>query len=88
MARIAVFEVDDMAEKEGLERSLKGHSLEFHPHPLTAENASEAAGCDGVIIFIYSKIDKRLLSMLPSLRLVATMSATMMTVQGRPDVVD
>ncbi len=77
MARIAVFEVDDMAEKEGLERSLKGHSLEFHPHPLTSENADEAAGCDGIIIFIYSKIDRKLLSLLPSLRVIATMSTGM-----------
>src|SRR5512143_1428422 len=74
MARIAVFEVDDVAEREGLERSLKGHSLEFHPRPLTAENAAEAAGCEGIIIFIYSKIDRKLLSLLPSLRFIATMS--------------
>ncbi|MFN7990875.1 MAG: NAD(P)-dependent oxidoreductase [Candidatus Micrarchaeia archaeon] len=74
MARIAVFEADDAAEIRRLKRSLRGHTLSFFPHPLTHENASEASACDGIIIFIYSRIDARLLSKLRKLRMIATMS--------------
>ncbi len=74
MARIGIFEADGQPEIERLKALLQGHSLEFHPNPLTPERAAEASGCDAVIIFIYSRIDADLLSKLPSLRLVATMS--------------
>ncbi len=74
MARIGVFEADGQPEIERLKGLLQGHELELHPYPLTAEHAADAAACDALIVFIYSKLDAELLSRLPKLRLIATMS--------------
>ena len=75
MARIAVFEVEDENEVQELKRSLPGHKISFYSEPLSLENFSKAAGCDGIVIFVYSRIDKKLISHLPKLKLVATMSS-------------
>jgi D-lactate dehydrogenase len=74
MARLAVFEAEEGEELGRLKKALKGHSVRYYPHSLTSRNASEAAGCQGIIIFIYSRISARLLSKLPELRMIATMS--------------
>jgi D-lactate dehydrogenase len=75
MTRIAFFETEDW-EAEYLKRKLEaqGFQTEFHREHLTAENASEAADCDALGVFVYSNVDEELLGRLQKLKLVATMS--------------
>ncbi|HSB46944.1 MAG TPA: NAD(P)-dependent oxidoreductase [Candidatus Bilamarchaeum sp.] len=74
MAKIAVFEMEDGAEMDRLKKSLRAHSVTFYPQPLSRDNVRDAAGCDAIAVFIYSKIDSRLLAKLPELKMIATMS--------------
>ncbi len=74
MAKIAVFEIEDETELDGLKKSLRAHDVSFYPQPLSRENVRVAAGCDAIVIFIYSGIDSRLLAKLPKLKMIATMS--------------
>ncbi|RMF05647.1 hydroxyacid dehydrogenase [Candidatus Woesearchaeota archaeon] len=73
--KIAFFEVRNRGrEKSFFDRNLKGHKVVYFNEPLTEDNAHRVKGFDAVSIFIYSKINKKVLSMLPKLKLVATRS--------------
>ncbi|MFZ2456441.1 MAG: hydroxyacid dehydrogenase [Candidatus Altiarchaeia archaeon] len=71
--KVAFYEIKGW-EEEFLKKELPGHELSFHSEPLTRENVKEAADAEALSIFIYSKIDRDLLSLLPKARLIVTRS--------------
>ena len=73
MGKIAFFELEKW-EEEYVRKNLKGFKLKFFPETLSAENAKSASDCDAVAIFIYSKINAKILEKLPKLKMIATMS--------------
>jgi D-lactate dehydrogenase len=72
--KIAFFEIKDW-EKKYLKKELKGHSLKFYKEPLDLEYAKTIKDFDIISVFIYSKINKRILNKLPKLKLIATRSS-------------
>ncbi len=73
MAKIALFEVK-ASEKAYLKKRLKGHTLEFFNEPLDKKNVSKAKSADIISVFIYSVVDKAVISKLPKLKAVTTRS--------------
>lgn len=71
--KIAFFEVRDW-EKNYLKKRLKGYTLKFYSQPLTLEQAKEFKDCRIISPFIYSRIDKKIISRMRLLRLIATRS--------------
>ena len=71
--KIAFFELEKWEEKFIAER-LKGHELSFVPGELNEKSAGKAKGAEAAGVFIYSKIDAKVLEKLPKLKLVTTMS--------------
>ena len=71
--KIAFFEIKGW-EKKFLKKRLKGHRLEFYNQPLGLEDAGKVKDFEIVSIFIYSKIDKHILSKLSKARLIVTRS--------------
>lgn len=71
--KIAFFEVRDW-KQDFLKKQLGGHEILFFEEPLSKENASKAADCEAVSVFIYSKINKEVLDDLPNLKFIATQS--------------
>ena len=71
MARIVFYELEEW-ECEYIRKRLQGHELEFIDGHLTEENLRGDA--EILCVFIYSKIDARVLDRMPRLRLVATLS--------------
>lgn len=71
--KIAFFEVEKW-EKGFLRKKLKGHSLEFYNEPLNSEEIGAAKDADIISVFIYSRIDKEVISRLPGLKMIATRS--------------
>ncbi len=71
--RIAFFEVKPW-EKIVLKKKLKSHILTFYSEPLSEENVNQVKNCEGISIFISSKITPILLQKLPHLKLITTRS--------------
>jgi len=71
--RLVFFEIEGW-EKRFLSKMLRGHKLDFYAEPLSAENVRKARNADIVSVFIYSKIDRKILSKLPRLKLIVTRS--------------
>ncbi|MBI2451926.1 hydroxyacid dehydrogenase [Candidatus Pacearchaeota archaeon] len=71
--KISFFEIQGW-EKPILKKILKGHSLNFFKEPLSINNINQAKNSDVISIFIYSKINKQILSKLPKLKLITTRS--------------
>ncbi|EKE25558.1 MAG: hypothetical protein ACD_5C00119G0002 [uncultured bacterium] len=71
--KIAFFEVQAW-KQEFLKGQLDGHELMFFEEPLNKENASKISECEAVSVFIYSKVNKEVLDILPKLKFVATQS--------------
>jgi len=71
--KIKFFEINGW-EKPYLKKYLKGHELEFVKEPLNKDNVNQVKGVDVVSVFIYSKIDKEVLSILPKLKAIVTRS--------------
>ena len=61
-------------EKDYLKRRLKKYSLKFFEEPLTLDNVSKARNFKIISVFTQSRIDKKILSKLPNLKLIATRS--------------
>ena len=61
-------------EKSYLKRKLKKHSLKFFEEPLTLDNVDKAKNFKIISVFVQSKIDKKILSKLPNLELIAVRS--------------
>ncbi|MBI5393191.1 hydroxyacid dehydrogenase [Candidatus Woesearchaeota archaeon] len=71
--QLTFFEIEDW-EKEFFKNNLKNHKLLFYKHELKKKNIDAIKNCNGLIVFIYSKINKEILSKLPKLKFIATMS--------------
>jgi D-lactate dehydrogenase len=71
--KISFFEVKGW-EEEYLKSRLKGHSLEFHNEKLSLENTGKVKDSDAISVFIYSKIDERIIREAPNLKLITTRS--------------
>lgn len=71
--RIAFFEATE-GDEAYLHKKLSGHELLFFKEPLGEENASEAASCEIVSIFIYSAITSTVLEKMPHVRAIMTRS--------------
>ena len=63
MPKIAFFEIEDW-EKPYLKQKLKGHNLYFSEEHLNEKNAVKVKDFDIVSVFIYSSINKNVLSKL------------------------
>jgi D-lactate dehydrogenase len=70
--RTAFFEIDAW-EKGYIKKRLR-HKTSFFEHELTETTAREAKNCEIISVFIYSRINKKVLDRLPKLRLIATRS--------------
>jgi len=71
--KIAFFEVHDW-EIEELKKDLKGYTLKFFYEPLNSENAKQVSDFDIVSVFIYSKIDANIISILKNVNYITTRS--------------
>ncbi|OQX88131.1 MAG: hydroxyacid dehydrogenase [Candidatus Omnitrophica bacterium 4484_70.2] len=71
--KIGFFEVKNW-EKKFLKKRLKNISLEFYPFALEESNWKIAKNFNVISVFIYSRINKEVISSLPSLKLVTTRS--------------
>ena len=73
MAKIAFFETEEW-EKPYLKGKLKGNELYFFGDILNEKSASKARYADIISVFIYSKINRKVLGKLKKLQLIATRS--------------
>jgi len=71
--KIAFFEIQDW-EKAYLKKKLKNHSLEFYSKPIAQEDVKNLADFDILSVFIYSKIDKKIIEEFKNLKLITTRS--------------
>jgi len=71
--KIAFFEIQGW-EKPILKKMLKNHSLAFFKEPLTSKNISIAKNAEVVSVFIYSKIDRKIIENLKKVKLISTRS--------------
>ena len=71
--RIAFFEIHDW-EVPFLQERLSGHELSFHTEKLQEANLAQFQDVEIISVFIYSRVDSRILESLPGLRFVATRS--------------
>ncbi|MDO8444381.1 MAG: hydroxyacid dehydrogenase [bacterium] len=70
--KIAFFELEDW-EKKFFEAKLSAHELSFFDEPLT-EYFDQKCDAEIISVFIYSKIDAKVLDKLPKLKFIATRS--------------
>ena len=70
---IAFFEVKPW-EIDYLKKNLSKHSLKFFEEPLTEASITKIKDCNTLSVFIYSKINKKILDKLPKLKIIATRS--------------
>ena len=73
MPKIAFFETEEW-EKPYLKGKLKGNELYFFGDILNEKSASKARDADIISVFIYSKINRKVLGKLKKLQLIATRS--------------
>jgi D-lactate dehydrogenase len=71
--KIAFFEIKGW-EKNYLRKKIRDHHLEFYNEPLGIKNVNKIGDFDIVSIFIYSKVDKHVLTKLLKLKLIVTRS--------------
>lgn len=76
--RITFFETESW-EKEYLQTELKRErskniELEFFKKPLTFKKINQIKETEILVVFIYSKVDKKIIDKLPKLKFIATMS--------------
>ncbi|MEI6288720.1 MAG: NAD(P)-dependent oxidoreductase [bacterium] len=71
--KIAFFELQGWEQKL-LKKDLKKCELKFFTEPLNEKNVKEIKDFNVVSVFIYSKIDAKILKFLPKLKLIATRS--------------
>lgn len=73
---ISFFEIEKW-EEEYLRKKLEKNkklNLKFFPDPLDQENVKEIKDSEMLAVFIYSKIDKKIIRQLPRLKFIAAMS--------------
>jgi len=77
MVKIVFFELEKFGlgdKKDYVKKSLQSHEVIFIEEPLTSQNSGKAKDAQVIACFIYSKINEELLSSLPNLKLLVTMS--------------
>lgn len=72
--KIICFELEKWEEDYIQEKLPSGISMTCFDHSIRAEDLSSHADAQGLIIFIYSKITKEILDVLPQLKFITTMS--------------
>ncbi|MEM4282723.1 MAG: NAD(P)-dependent oxidoreductase [Candidatus Woesearchaeota archaeon] len=70
---ITFFELEPW-EKDFFTEVLKGYRLRFFDKPIDKDSAKAAADSDALGIFVYDKINKPILKLMPKLKLIATLS--------------
>ncbi len=73
MAKIAFFELEKCEEKLA-RKKLTIHQLQFFEKPLTGADVAKIRDADAIAVFIYSAMTESILSKLPKLKFIATMS--------------
>ena len=71
--KIAFFEIQEW-EKKYIKRRLFKHDLEFYREPISLELLKKENNFAVISVFIYSKVDKKILQKLPKLKLITTRS--------------
>ena len=71
--RIAFFEIQDW-EIPLLREKLSEHQLSFHPEKVHEIDLASSQDMEVLSVFIYSRVNARVLESLPRLRLIATRS--------------
>jgi len=71
--KIVFYEIHDW-EKRHIKNKLKNHKLVFVDEPINEENIKEAKDADIISVFIYSKIDKKVLDKMKKVKMIATRS--------------
>lgn len=72
--KITCFELQDW-EQEFLKNKFENTlEISFHTETLSSQNVSQAKDAEAIVVFIYSQITKEVLSALPNLKFIATMS--------------
>lgn len=71
--KIAFFEIQGW-EKKILRKSLKGHELVFYKDELTLKNVNLVKDAEVISVFIYSKVDDKVINLIPKLKLITTRS--------------
>ena len=71
--KIAFFEIKGW-EKKFLNKSLKGHIVKYFSEPLSLKNVDKIKDFNTLSIFIYSKIDKKVINKLKKIKLITTRS--------------
>jgi D-lactate dehydrogenase len=71
--KIAFFEIQNW-EKKILKKQLKNHELIFFKETLEQEYIKKIKNIDLLSVFIYSKVNKKILSQLPKLKMINTRS--------------
>ncbi len=73
MAKIAFFELEK-CEETLVRKQLRSHKLQFFEKPISSAGIAEIRDADAIAVFIYSEITRQILSKLPRLKFIATMS--------------
>lgn len=73
MAKIAFFEIEKWEERI-IKKQLGRHQLMFFEKPISSADIAEIRDVDAIAVFIYSEITKNIISKLPKLKFIATMS--------------
>ncbi len=73
MAKIAFFELEKCEEKV-VRKHLPNHQLQFFEKPISSFDVAKIRASDALAVFIYSEITEQILSKLPKLKFIATMS--------------
>jgi D-lactate dehydrogenase len=73
MSKIVFFEIKDW-EKKYLKTKLKGHILKFYETTINDVDINEFKDFDIISVFIYSKVDKKIISAMPNLTIITTRS--------------
>lgn len=71
--KIAFFEILGW-DKEILIQNLKGHELVFFDDVLDEKNVGQIADVDAISVFIYSRVNQKIIDQLPKLKLITTRS--------------
>lgn len=71
--KITIFEADKL-EQNYLKSALSSHELIFVEDELTLEDVSNAKDAEIIIVFVYSKVTRDLINLMPNLRFITTMS--------------
>lgn len=73
MAKIAFFELESWEVKE-VKAALKGHDVRFFEGPLTSRRIKDIKDVEVLGIFVFSPVTKEIITKLPKLKMIATMS--------------